>query len=121
LRAERVAALGLCMLGKFFYDNFACHQALGCAYGDKTRLVLEQTMLWNGQHWQSNKDITGGSKTFQAGGAHIGGGQDKHEQRTPADLTFRLMQCQLLLMHEKQVRQILVQWIWCMKSKLDKY
>jgi hypothetical protein len=46
---------------------------------------------------------------FQAGGAHIGGGQDKHEQRTPADLTFLLMQCQLLLMHEKQVRQILVQ------------
>jgi hypothetical protein len=37
------------MLGKFFYDNLACHQALGFAYGDKTRLVLEQTMLWNGQ------------------------------------------------------------------------
>jgi hypothetical protein len=26
------------------------NQALGCACGDKTRLVLEQTMLWNGQH-----------------------------------------------------------------------
>jgi hypothetical protein len=65
-------------------------QALGCAYGDKTRQVLEQTMLWNGQHWQSDKEIPGVSKTFQAGGAYTGGGQDKHEQRISAHLTFLL-------------------------------
>jgi hypothetical protein len=47
---------------------YACdldHQALGCAYGDKTRRVLEQTMLWNGQHRHSNKEIPGESKTFK--------------------------------------------------------
>jgi hypothetical protein len=65
LRAERVAALGLCMLGKFFYDNLACHQALGFAYGDKTRQVLEQTMLWNGQHTHDNNDTLDESKTFK--------------------------------------------------------
>jgi hypothetical protein len=41
------------------------HQALGCAYGDKTRLVLEQTMLWNGQRRHSNKEIPGKSKSLK--------------------------------------------------------
>jgi hypothetical protein len=41
------------------------NQALGCAYGDKTRRVLEQTMLWNGQHWQSDKEVPGESKSFE--------------------------------------------------------
>jgi hypothetical protein len=68
-------------------------------------------MLWNGQHWQSDKEIPGVSKTFQAGGAHTGGEQDKHEQRITAHLTFLPMQCQLQLLHEKQGRQILVDCI----------
>jgi hypothetical protein len=37
-------------------------QALGCTYGDKTRRVLEQTMLWNGQR---NKKIPDESRTFK--------------------------------------------------------
>jgi hypothetical protein len=41
------------------------HQALGCAYGDKPRQLLEHTMLWNGQQWQSNKEIPGESKAFK--------------------------------------------------------
>jgi hypothetical protein len=43
------------------------HQALGCAYGDKTRWAtgLEHTMFWNGQHWQSTKEILGESKSFK--------------------------------------------------------
>jgi hypothetical protein len=40
-------------------------QALGCACGDKTRQVLEHTMLWNGQHWQSTKEVLGESKSFE--------------------------------------------------------
>jgi hypothetical protein len=40
-------------------------QALGCACGDKTRQCLEQTMLWNGQHWQSDKEVPGESKSFE--------------------------------------------------------
>jgi hypothetical protein len=41
-------------------------QALGCAYGDKTRQVLEYAMLWNGQQWwQSNNEILGESRTFK--------------------------------------------------------
>jgi hypothetical protein len=39
-------------------------QALGCAYGDKTRRVLEQTMLWNGQHGHNNEDVPDESKTI---------------------------------------------------------
>jgi hypothetical protein len=66
-------------------------------------------MLWNGQQWwQSNKEITGGSKTFQAGGAYTGGEQEKHAQRITAHLTFLPMLCQLQLLHSKQGRQILV-------------
>jgi hypothetical protein len=48
-----MVALGLCTLRKLFTIFHACdldHQALGCAYSDETRLVLEQNMLWNGQH-----------------------------------------------------------------------
>jgi hypothetical protein len=41
------------------------HQALGCAYGDKTRRVLEQTMLWNGQRRHNNNEIKYGSKSFK--------------------------------------------------------
>ena len=41
------------------------HQALGCAYGDKTRQVLEQTMLWNWQHRHNNKEMPDESKTFE--------------------------------------------------------
>jgi hypothetical protein len=40
-------------------------QALGCAYGDKTRGVLEQTILWNGQHGHNTKEIPGESETFK--------------------------------------------------------
>ncbi len=61
-----MVALGLCTLRKLFTILHACdldHQALGCAYGDKTRWVLEHTMLWNGQHLQSNKEIPDESKS----------------------------------------------------------
>jgi hypothetical protein len=47
----------------------------------------------------------GESKTFK----QVGGGQDKHEQRITAHLTFLLMRCQLLLLHKKQCRQFLVE------------
>jgi hypothetical protein len=40
-------------------------QALGCAYGNETRRVLEQTRLWNGQHWQSTDEVPGETKTFK--------------------------------------------------------
>jgi hypothetical protein len=79
-------------------------QALGCAYSDKTWKILEQTMSWNRQHWQSNKEIQGKSRTFK----QVGGVQDKHEQRITAHLKFLLMQCQLQLLHQKQCRQLLV-------------
>jgi hypothetical protein len=49
------------------------HQALGCARGDKTRRVLEQTMLWNGQRGRDNEEIPGVSKSVvytQVGNNH---------------------------------------------------
>jgi hypothetical protein len=60
LRAERIA-LGICMLKKFFKNPYACdldHQALGCAYGDKTRGVLEQTILWKLAAWAQQQGDT---------------------------------------------------------------
>ena len=43
------------------------HQALGCAYGDKIRQVLERTVLWNGQHWHINKELPRRTQDIQAG------------------------------------------------------
>jgi hypothetical protein len=34
-------------------------------WGDKTRQVLEHTILWNGKHWHNNKEIPGESKAFK--------------------------------------------------------
>ncbi len=104
-------ALGLCTLRKFFNPGIhACDldsQALGCAYSDETRLVLEQNMLWNGQHGHNNKEIPGELGTIQ-----------KNEQRMPAHLTFLLRPYQLLLLH-KNNRQILVHRIWYLVKTLQ--
>jgi hypothetical protein len=88
---------------------YACdldHQALGCAYGDKTRQVLEQTMLWNGQHGQNNMEIPGELGTIQ-----------KNKQRMAAHPTFLLRPYLLLLLH-KNNRQILVHRIWYLVKTL---
>jgi hypothetical protein len=74
-------------------------QALGCTYGDKTRWVLEQTRLWNGQHWHNNKEIPGELGTI------------KKKKRMPAHQTFLLRPYPLMLLH-KNNRQILVHRIW---------
>ncbi len=74
-------------------------QALGCAYGDKTRWVLEQTRLWNGQQWrQSNNEILDESKSFK----------QMVNRSLDAYLKVLLRQYQLQLLHKKKCGQILL-------------
>jgi hypothetical protein len=49
-------------------------------------------------------EIPGESKMFQAGGAHTGGEQDKHEQRIAVYLAFLMTAYWLQLLHQKTMQ-----------------